>query len=933
MSAVHRLDTLVITLLCCLSLLVTSSCCKQNDTPINDPHVFINEKDLKEDDNNLSPPIVQTPLYACTNGVVVQGFIPDATVEIFVNGTSVGGNVSDAPSGQSFAISATLAVGDSVTATQTFDGRTSDLSQAVMVTSHTDDYPEGLPKPRISAVPLYECGITSGARDVVPGAKLTFSSESSSASGFDPEVVVGTVNNSGAAQSIGINPAFSLAARITAKYEICTDISPTSDAQIVQPEPAIISVPTVDPVYENSDRVVVRNTVNGARLRVFSNGIEVGGQGTSGGSGQQVRVTPDAQAGDVYTATQELCSVSAPSPGVTTLPCSDLPPAKIKTPEAGDTLVEVTEFIGGSHIIIFANGVEVGDGGGELIELYRPLRDGEEIVVIQRLGDCESRLIYVIDVECKVVETMLNPAKGGAYAVGSLDYNLSTITIGSDSVRIWATVRYPALNDGNNTDLINTKSGLPIVMVLHGNHGIFRGPDSSDDENDIADDVCVGSGLPEVLNHEGYNYVLNSLARTGIIAVSINANDLNCKRDRYNERADLILEHLTLWKGMHVGTLSNDPFNGKFKDSVDFSRIGLLGHSRGGEAVVRVPLRNSDASLQFKGIISLAPTDKEYDNKVTDIPLLMILPAADGDVWDNSGAEIYDRSASQNNDEWFRSQMYIYGANHNYFNQQWLEDDPIYDDGTAVAMSRLSRTAQERLLLGWSRTFFELTLKSKKYYLPIFSGDAVLSGLMNDSVYTSYRYAQSQFVDHYQNSPDNIDRNSLNGDVIINGNFLGFDEFTLREGAADRFNNTFFHDTHGLVVEWQKETPGFVSRIPAANEDMSTYTYLSARIAQINDSSNRALNNASQSMIIRMGITDQTDKHIDVESIEAGTIPYPYQHPFGAKSMMHTLRIPRDCYIKQDGDAIDFSRTSDMTLKFDRTNQGTLTIDDIGFSQ
>jgi len=932
MLATHRLDNWAMILLCCLAILALSACDNHGNNSTRDPNVVVNERDLKEDSNTLSPPIVQAPLYACTTAVVVQGFIPDASIEVFVNGASAGGGMSDAPAGQSFLINVTLVVGDSVTATQTFDGQTSDPSQAVIVASHTGDYPDGMPRPRISAVPLYECGITSGARDIVPGAKLTFSSEESSGSGFDPAVIVGTVNNSGAAQAISINPAFNLAARITAKYQICSDISPTSTAEIVQPEPATIPAPTIDPIYENSDRVVVRNTVNGARLRVFSNGVEVGGQGTSGGAGQQVRVTPDAQPGDVYTATQELCSVSTPSSGATTLPCSDLPPAKIKAPAAGDTRIEVTEFIAGSRIIIFAGGVEIGDGGGALIELYRPLINGEEIVVVQRLGDCESRFIYVIDVQCKVVETIPNPGNSGTYAVGSLDYNLPAITIGSDSVRLWATVRYPALNNGSNTDLIKTDSSLPIVMVLHGNHGIFRGPDDSDD-NDIADDVCSGSGLPEVLNHEGYNYVLDSLAKTGIIAVSINANDLNCKSGRFNERADLILEHLSLWKGMHADTLANDPFAGKFIGAVDLSLIGLIGHSRGGEAVVRVPLRNSDSSFQFKGIISLAPTDAEAGNQVTDIPLLMILPAADGDVWDNSGAEIYDRSNSQSNSQWFRSQMYIYGANHNYFNQQWLEDDPIYDDGTAVAPSRLSRTAQERLLQGWSRTFFELTLKDKNEYLPIFSGDAELSGLMNDSVYTSFRSGQRQFVDLYQDSPDNIDRNSLNGNVIRNGSFLGFDEFTLRQGSTDQFNNTFFHNTDGLVVEWQKEMPNFVSRIPAANEDMSAYDNLTTRIAQVNDSRNRGLNRASEVMVIRLGITDRNNNHVDIETAGVGDIPYPYQHPFGAKSMMHTLRVPSACFVNSDGAAIDSSRTSDMTIKFDRTDQGTLAIDDIGFSQ
>ena len=181
-------------------------------------------------------------------------------------------------------------------------------------------------------------------------------------------------------------------------------MSPPADAVITQDDPTPLSKPNVDsPVYEGENRVAVRDYENSAVLEVFdATSTTVGGQpAPGGGSGQMVGINPDAGSTGSYTATQALCTTSPPSEPAQVLPCRELPPAKIVHPLPGDIQVEVTEFVNGSRIRIYGGSEEIGDGGGPLITLTRPIKDGETITVVQELAGCVSQWVYVVDVDCE----------------------------------------------------------------------------------------------------------------------------------------------------------------------------------------------------------------------------------------------------------------------------------------------------------------------------------------------------------------------------------------------------------------------------------------------------------------------------------------------------------------------------------------------------
>jgi outer membrane protein assembly factor BamB len=390
-----------------------------------DAHVTQDGPQLIENTNLVSPPVLCFPIYQCTKGVCVKGFIPGAQIDIFIQGnpTSIGGGVSYMTWGQPFDVTTTFTAGQIVFATQTYQGVRSPPSNLVPVTNYRDDFPDGVPQPRITSVPLLQCGRAIAFADVIRGAWVKVFAENPAGGGFGAPVLIGSTEN--AQPELGyvfVNPEFALGGRITIQSGICTETSPLSRPEIVQPAPVgRPPSPRLDPVYEGTHIVTLWGhngapdpLLNGASLTVYDNpppgGTVVGGQPTPGG-GQQVFVDPAAPspaAGKHYSGTQKLCVVSDPGPSVPVTPCRNVPAPIIRKPFPGDTQIEVIQYVPGARITVFVSSTEVGDGGPPIVNMIdgagnpRPLNNGEAVTVIQRLGDCQSRWRYVITVDSTV---------------------------------------------------------------------------------------------------------------------------------------------------------------------------------------------------------------------------------------------------------------------------------------------------------------------------------------------------------------------------------------------------------------------------------------------------------------------------------------------------------------------------------------------------
>ena len=110
----------------------------------------------------------------------------------------------------------------------------------------------------------------------------------------------------------------------------------------------------------------------------------------------------------------------------------------------------------------------------------------------------------------------------------------------------------------------------------------------------------------EIPNHEGYDYLQRQLAGMGIVAASVYLNETNCTAyttTNIRHRAELILASIAHFRALTTG---GDPI---FGGRIDLGRVGLMGHSRSGEAVIVAPDVAAIPDLRIRAVLSLAPTD------------------------------------------------------------------------------------------------------------------------------------------------------------------------------------------------------------------------------------------------------------------------------------------------------------------------------------
>ncbi len=272
---------------------------------------------------------------------------------------------------------------------------------------------------------------------------------------------------------------------------------------------------------------------------------------------------------------------------------------------------------------------------------------------------------------------------------------------------------------------------FPLTLIVHGNHGM-------QDYSDV-----------------GYAYLGELLASRGIILASVDENFINGSwsdifggLDEENDaRGWLLLEHMKLWHQW------NEKEGHPFENKIDTSKLALIGHSRGGEAVGHAAMFNSlpfypdDASVKFdynfniKSIVAIAPVDGQYEpgdsgTKFENIDYLVLHGAQDSDVSSFAGAQQYERITFQDSLYHFKSGLYIYGANHGQFNTSWGNNDtgnPFI--GLLNLKQLLPEKEQRKIAEVYISGFLEATLRGKHEYLPMFADARAAKEWLPETIY------------------------------------------------------------------------------------------------------------------------------------------------------------------------------------------------------
>lgn len=223
----------------------------------------------------------------------------------------------------------------------------------------------------------------------------------------------------------------------------------------------------------------------------------------------------------------------------------------------------------------------------------------------------------------------------------------------------------------------------PVIVLVHGNHG------SCDAGQNSTTATCSAYKR----NEAGYAYLGQNLASWGYTVFSLSQDQLMMRQDGngrgMHQRRMLIAATLdALTAANKPGGLAVDAhttIGATLAGKLDMTRIGLMGHSRGGDAVTSFidynRVRTDGPRYPLRGVIALAPVD--YERKAPyGVPYMSIVGYCDGDVSNLQGARFFERSQYVNGGNPFPSiQVTHQGANHNWYNTVWFADG---QDGNAT---------------------------------------------------------------------------------------------------------------------------------------------------------------------------------------------------------------------------------------------------------
>ncbi len=265
---------------------------------------------------------------------------------------------------------------------------------------------------------------------------------------------------------------------------------------------------------------------------------------------------------------------------------------------------------------------------------------------------------------------------------------------------VWARVYWPDPLPDNS----------PMLVFLHGNHGTcgtcpggmfigYQCADGSPRSDSGSQYTTTGTCPPGSVvspSHEGYGYVADQLASWGYLVVSINVNrGINAAAGITGDsglnltRGKMVLKHLWLLSQWNQGTAPTpDTLGIDLTGKIDFSNVGTMGHSRGGEGMRAAyeqyresgsPWPGRIGPVTFKAAFEIGPVDGQTSRilNMDGTPWNVILPMCDGDVSDLQGVKPFDRMMRIFTDTpaTQKSTFTVWGANHNYFNTEWQQSD------------------------------------------------------------------------------------------------------------------------------------------------------------------------------------------------------------------------------------------------------------------
>ena len=465
---------------------------------------------------------------------------------------------------------------------------------------------------------------------------------------------------------------------------------------------------------------------------------------------------------------------------------------------------------------------------------------------------------------------------------------------------------------------------FPLVLLLHG-------------ESDAS-----GHGfdaLGQLLASRGYIAAAVDMAFLGDSTLS------HLGDEAIAARAWLLLQHLEVWQKLNA-TLGTPFFR-----RVDMGNIGLVGHSKGGEAAYlaavfnELPYFPDNAALAFnfrfhiKSVAALAPTDGHYRPAgklpaLHDVNYLLLRGTADTAVLADEGLAQYDRVAFTDGTDRLKAALAVGGANHGQFAAFGGRVDLPGLAGRLVNTGAVLDGDQQRQVARvYVAAFLDATLKGVSEYRTLLrdwrTGAAWLPATEYAGLYTdSSLRAVATFDEDV-----NVLTTAAAGGFSRGEGLAGWREAALPLRAGLARANTALHLDWSNGGQYSMTIPDHLAREWSLNRGSAlTFTAADARqpapglepldltVEVIDAAGARGSIALSQVAPLPVGAPAQ-------RLFRLGSLEERWLGP--AASVLQTYVIPlRDL---MDGTGLNPATLRTVRFTFDRSPAGSIYLDDVGF--